>query len=177
MNSYLGLKKYLSQFTDEELDQPIKLTVLEDNNWPEPLLSEPLFVSTDVHKTFVFHIPIHKLAPYDWDNAPVVCQLDGFEYRLGPNADNDMLWADARKWCESVGGELPDRQVLLQCYMNNELKGTFKRDYYWTSSDSEFPELTDSHAWYQLFTNGTQNYNGKNTKYLVRAVKRFPLDK
>ena len=106
---------------------------------------------------------------YDWDNAPVITTIDGIEYRLGPESPNRLTWDEAMDWCKSVGGELPDRQVLLACYINENIRINFKEEYYWSST-----EFSTAYAWYQYFGNGGQGTNFKNNTPYVRAVKRFP---
>ena len=72
---------------------------------------------------------------YDWDNSPIITTIDGFEYRLGPHADKVMTWDDAVKWCQSVGGELPSREVLLMCYLNADIKPKFAANCYAASDE------------------------------------------
>ena len=107
---------------------------------------------------------------FDWDNAPIICQLNGFEYRLGPESPNELNWDDAINWCKSVGGELPSREVLLVCYVNENISINFKEEYYWSST-----EFFTAYAWGQYFSNGSQKYDGKNNTFCVRAVRRFAI--
>ena len=107
---------------------------------------------------------------YDWDDAPVICQLNGFEYRLGPESPEDLNWHDAIDWCKSVGGELPSREVLLMCYVNEAIRNHRAASYYWSSTENG-----DSEAWIHSFNNGSQYGTSKNNNINVRAVKRFPI--
>ena len=91
---------------------------------------------------------------YDWDNAPIITTIDGIEYRLGPESPNRLTWDEAIDWCESVGGELPSREVLLICFINETIRANFKRDYYWSST--EYATNTASTEW-------------------VRAVRKFAI--
>jgi hypothetical protein len=113
---------------------------------------------------------IKKEQEYDWDNSPVICQLDGFEYRLGAQAPDELDWQEAKEWCDSVGGELPNRQVLLACYLNDDIKAEFAAGDYWSST-----EFSATYAWFQYFTNG-YHYNGNKAYSLyVRAVKKYAI--
>ena len=105
---------------------------------------------------------------YDWYNAPVITTIDGIEYRLGPESPNRLTWDDAIRWCESVGGELPSREVLLMCYVNETIEANFKPEYYWSST-----KFSPTTVWSQYFDNGIQLYDNKLTAFYVRAVKRF----
>ena len=108
---------------------------------------------------------------YDWDDAPVICQLNGFEYRLGPESSDELNWHDAIDWCKSVGGELPSREVLLICYVNEAIRNHFAASYYWSST-----EASATAAWYQGFGNGYQyTYANKSGSSYVRAVRRIAI--
>jgi hypothetical protein len=105
---------------------------------------------------------------YDWDNAPIITNIDGIEYRLGPESPNRLTWDKAIAWCESVGGELTSREVLLMCYVNETIRANFKEEYYWSST--KFSTIS---AWYQGFNNGDQSSSNTNTTAYVRAVRRY----
>jgi hypothetical protein len=108
---------------------------------------------------------------YNWDKAPTICELDGYRWVLGPEAEDAMNWDAATEWCKSVGGVLPPRAVLFLAYLNEDIKRSFANDYYWSSSEYD----SDS-AWYQSFYSGYQSYNGnKSDTCLVRAVKAIKI--
>ena len=107
---------------------------------------------------------------YNWDDAPVICQLNGFEYRLGPESPEVLRWHDAIDWCKSVGGELPSREVLLICYVNEAIRNHFAANYYWSST-----EAGATNAWDQYFTFGTQHTSTKSSSNYVRAVRRIAV--
>jgi hypothetical protein len=108
---------------------------------------------------------------FNWNDAQVICELNGFRWYLGPEADEEMNWADAKAWCVSVCGELPPRDILLQCFMNEDIKPLFKTDFHWSST--EFNATT---AWGQYFGSGNQGNSYKNNDYYyVRAVKRVKI--
>jgi hypothetical protein len=44
---------------------------------------------------------------------------------LGPDAPEVMTWESAKKWCQTVGGELPPRNILLETYMNGDIRKEF----------------------------------------------------
>ena len=100
------------------------------------------------------------------DDWTTICELNGQRWLLGPEAPGSMNWNDAQKWCESVGGVLPPREILLHTYLNSAISWGFASDYYWSSS-----EYNSDNAWYQFFGNGNQSYFAKHNTCLVRAVK------
>ena len=110
-----------------------------------------------------------KKGYYDWDNAPTIVEINGFKWLLGPEAPNELNWDDAITWCNSVGGELPPRDILLLSYMKEEIKKEFAETYYWSST-----EFSDTHAWGQHFKGGYQGNNCKTGSYYVRAVRKLP---
>jgi len=111
-----------------------------------------------------------KHVAYDWNKAPVICELNGYRWLLGPKADDELNWQSAKDWCKSVGGELPPRDILLQCYMNEDIKPLFKASWYWSST-----EFGAADAWLQYFGNGDQDTNGKTNYFYVRAVRKCPI--
>ena len=82
-----------------------------------------------------------------WANAPSITTIDGFKWFLGPKAPEQLNWYDAVEWCRYVGGELPPREVLLMCYLNEEIKKEFTETNYWSST-----EFSDTCAWIQYFS-------------------------
>lgn len=109
----------------------------------------------------------------------LICTLDGYQYFLGPEYDGEMAWADAKKWCESLGEgyELPNRLVMLAICMNDATAALLKEySYYWTSSKAEDGT---SGAWVQAWLSsipGLQCYASKTHVYRVRAVRRRHID-
>jgi hypothetical protein len=68
---------------------------------------------------------------------------------------------------------LPSMSELDLLYKNLKLMGlgSFKDDWYWSSSASEYGSIA---AWAQKFSDGSRNdYNHKGNAYLVRAVRAF----
>jgi len=104
---------------------------------------------------------------FNWDDAPVICELNGYRWYLGQEAYEEMNWKDAKVWCELVGGELPPREVLLMCYINEDINPSFKTSWYWSSA-----EVDAATAWIQYFTNGYQGNDGKLNAIYVRAVRK-----
>lgn len=107
---------------------------------------------------------------FDWENAPVICEINGYRWHLGPEADEELTWADAVMWCKSVGGELPPRDILLQAYLNEDINPLFKDGRYWSST-----EFNATYAWLQSFLNGDQGTYGKTNSSYVRAVRKCPI--
>ena len=111
-----------------------------------------------------------QLTSFDWNKAPVICELNGYRWHLGPETDKEMNWQDAKNWCVSVGGELPPRGILLQSYLNEEIKPLFKTEWYWAST-----EVNATHAWVQTFNDGYQGNGTKTANGSVRAVRKCPI--
>ena len=109
---------------------------------------------------------------FNWEEAPVIVNINGVTWLLGQESDKKLNWEEAISWCESVGGELPSREILLHCYMNEAIKKEFASFNYWSST-----EFNAGSAWYQNFFNGFQGYFNKNGSYYVRAVRRLVIDK
>ena len=111
---------------------------------------------------------------FNWGEAPVICELNGVTWLLGQESDVKMTWKEAISWCVSVGGELPSREILLHCYMNEAIKKEFATPYYYWSST----EFNADYAWTQSFNIGFQfnGFNKINSTY-VRAVRRLVIDK
>jgi len=113
---------------------------------------------------------IKEQTKVDWGKAPVICTINGVKWLLGPEAEEEMTWQEAVLWCKSVSGVLPPRDVLLQCYMNEDTKKEFTESYYWSST-----KFADGSTWIQdFFLHGYQigGVNGKtNSVRAVRAIK------
>jgi len=107
---------------------------------------------------------------YDWATAPVICELNGYRWILGPEAPEMVDWDAAIEWCQTVGGELPPRNILSEAYLNNEIRKEFTAANYWSST-----EFTATNAWYQNFRNGAQSGHNKTIAYFVRAVRGLDI--
>jgi hypothetical protein len=107
---------------------------------------------------------------YDWSKSSVICELNGYKWLLGPEADEELDWDAAIEWCQTVGGELPPRTILLECYLNRNTEPLFEKVWYWSST--EFAEVN---AWKQNFSSGSQNNNTKIYGGYVRAVKSLVI--
>jgi len=110
----------------------------------------------------------------------LICTLDGYQYFLGPEYDDELGWDDAKKWCESLGEgyELPNRLVMLAICMNEDT-ATLLTEYesYWTSTDIEDDA---SYAWTQNWLSsvpGGQHRVSKSKARRVRAVRRRGITK
>jgi len=107
---------------------------------------------------------------FNWDDAPVICELNGYRWYLGQEADEEMNWHEAVEWCKSVGGELPPRDILLQCFLNEDIRPLFKPEWYWNST-----EFNAAVACKPYFYDDYQSNTYKNNDVYVRAVKRVKL--
>jgi len=88
---------------------------------------------------------------------------------LADKPDEELTWADAKKWAESVGGELPARPAAAMLFAN--AKDQFEPEWHWTSE-----AYGGSYAWIQNFGSGSQ-YGGRvvGSSYCARAVRMIPL--
>jgi len=102
-----------------------------------------------------------------------ICTLNGIKWVLGEEAPQPMNWNDAKNWCQSIGQELPPREVLLLAYLNPEKRGGFAINLYWSST-----EISSYLAWLQDFGDGSQYSGSKGYAYRVRAVRKLetPVD-
>ena len=106
----------------------------------------------------------------------LICTLDGYQYFLGPEYDDELGWDDAKKWCESLGEgyELPSRLVMLAICVNEDTASALLTEHssYWTSAEVKgYATL----AWLQQWCSGSpglQGYASKSHLYRVRAVWR-----
>lgn len=83
---------------------------------------------------------------------------------------NQMDWDNATIACTSLGKgwRLPNKDELNVLYQNKEITNTYVQMNYWSSSKNYF-----FYAWKQWFYNGEQNYERRNMKYRVRAIRNL----
>lgn len=95
----------------------------------------------------------------------------------GPSSANEMNWADARKYCEKLGGRLPERFELesildLTKYSpaidKDFFADTKTDDYYW--SNTIVAGYSDF-AWFVDFVSGIVCYCNKGDDDYVRPVR------
>lgn len=111
-----------------------------------------------------------KSDEFQWNKAKTICTLNGVRWLVGPEAPEELTWVDANKWCKSVGGELPSREILLHAYLNENTNKEFASDHYWSST-----EYDSFGAWNQNFYNGFQFTNGRLSTLPVRAVRAINI--
>jgi hypothetical protein len=63
---------------------------------------------------------------------------------------------------------LPSKSELNLLYLQKTAVGGFTTGVYWSSMES-----SNSNAWFQLFSSGTQSYTTKNYLANVRAIRSF----
>jgi len=66
---------------------------------------------------------------------------------------------------------LPSKDELNNLYLNRNLVGNFIDVNYWSSS--EWSPWNSTHAWYQSFSDGSQNGDDKNAQKGIRAIRTF----
>lgn len=77
-------------------------------------------------------------------------------------------WQNAVAWAKEAGGELPKRREQSLLFAN--LKDAFEGVWHWSGE-----EHSDSYAWIQSFSNGTQDYRSKSSEFAAVAVRRSVL--
>jgi len=83
---------------------------------------------------------------------------------------DDTDWQSAMEWAKEQGGDLPNRvETALLC---NQLKDRFKPEWYWTN---EQHASSSGYAWCQLFSNGYQSNDHKDSELRARAVRRLDI--
>lgn len=87
---------------------------------------------------------------------------------LADKPSEELNWADAKKWAESVGGELPARPAAAMLFAN--AKAQFEAEWHWTSE-----AYSGSGAWVQGFDYGGQNTSHVDNHNCARAVRMIPL--
>lgn len=87
---------------------------------------------------------------------------------LADKPSEELNWADAKKWAESVGGELPARPAAAMLFAN--AKDQFDSEWHWTSE-----AYSGSHAWIQYFDDGGQVTGHVDGNDCARAVRMIPL--
>ena len=83
-------------------------------------------------------------------------------------------WQKAKDTCKSLrlngfrDWYLPNKENLNKLYLNLAVVGGFSSNNYWSSS-----EFGSGQAWFQIFSNGNQNFSYWYFKFRVRAVRTF----
>lgn len=103
----------------------------------------------------------------------VIISADGSKRELLillPGDSDAASWQEQMDWAASIGGVLPDRveSALLFATMKVEFKSTW----YWLREQHAY--YSDC-AWYQLFTDGYQSYQGKSASGRARAVRKLTI--
>lgn len=87
---------------------------------------------------------------------------------LADKPGEELTWADAKKWAESIGGELPARPAAAMLFAN--AKDQFEAEWHWTSE-----AYGGSVAWIQGFGYGYQGTHLVVNDICARAVRMIPL--
>lgn len=99
------------------------------------------------------------------------CGADGGQNGDNLVADNTVNFATngytARDACKDIGGRLPTKDELNCMYTNKATFGdNFADGYYWSSTEG-----SDTYAWRQSFTTGSQYNLDKTPSRYVRCVR------
>jgi hypothetical protein len=124
-------------------------------------------------KTTIFEVPASKIElNFGERYAGLILDAQGQPSHhlilLPDREEKDLNWVDAKKWAESVGGELPTRKEQSLLFAN--LKGEFEKRWHWSSE----PEGVTS-AWVQYFFDGNQYYFTVSFTSRARAVRRLEI--
>ena len=110
----------------------------------------------------------YRIKPKEAEKGDFICEIDGVKWWLGPESEEEMSWGDAKEWAEQQGCVLPPREVLLMCYIKEDIRKQFKEDWYW--SGDEYERRPAGLSWRTAFTDGAQGYNFKDNTFDVRGV-------
>lgn len=122
----------------------------------------------EVNNPFWFENSVYRIKPKKAEKGDFICEIDGKKWYLGPEADKRMTWDEAKEWAEKQGCMLPPREVLLMCYIKEDIRKQFNQEWYWSSG--ECYNEPARYAWGQLFDDGFQ-YNGiKDGALYARGV-------
>ena len=108
-------------------------------------------------------------------NEPFICVYDGYAYFLGPEAPTELDWQDSIDWCKSLGDgyELPNKEVLTECWKNESIREEFYHEWYWSST---VHKTYKDCAWVQNFGFGFQGNDYQTSSYYyVRAVRKIKI--
>lgn len=110
----------------------------------------------------------YRIKPKEAVKGDFICEIDGVKWWLGPSSEKEMTWSDADEWCVDRGCILPPREVLLMCYLDENIRSQFKDEWHWSGSDHE--DNLSIYAWAQGFSSGRQQLFPKRTTFYVRGV-------
>lgn len=112
----------------------------------------------------------YRIKPKIVEKGDFICEIDGVKWWLAEDVYSEvsMGWDEARELVESKGAMLPSREVLLMCYLNKNIRGQFKEEGYWSSS--EYEDNPTNRAWVQGFSSGNHFNISKGTTFYVRGV-------
>jgi len=85
------------------------------------------------------------------------------------NAPTQMTWDEATAYCSNLGDgwRLPTKDELALMYQHKDELGGCGKGWLWSSSLNG----NGSDAWEQRFSDGNQDYNYKDYRFGVRAVR------
>ena len=95
---------------------------------------------------------------------------DIYHVILLPGDNDAATWQAKMDWAKSIGGDLPTRVEQAMLWANH--RDQFQKDWYWSN---ETHHTESGWAWYQYFTNGTQNNYHKYDELRARAVRRLVI--
>jgi len=112
-------------------------------------------------------------ADLELKKEPLICNHPAISFEVYPTDLGKMKWNEAKKACADLGNgwRLPTRLELLSMYNNQDELGGFANYHYWSSTE----DGSNNYAWFQVFSNGLQGYDGKYNVSYVRAVRALPI--
>ena len=107
-------------------------------------------------------------------DEPFICVHDGYAYFLGPEAPTKLNWLHAMNWCKFIGDgyELPNKEVLTECYKNKTIKEEFKPVGYWSSTADE---KYKAYVWFRDFGVGHLVSSIHTNFFYGRSVRKIKI--
>jgi len=107
-------------------------------------------------------------------NEPFIGVYDGYAYFLGPASPTELDWQDAMSWCKSLGDEyeLPTKEILNACWMNESIREEFLPNWYWSST---FYVMLKDRSCVQSFDDDDQATSHHTFMHCVRAVRKIKI--
>ncbi len=121
-----------------------------------------------------------------WNGSSTITGATGTAIGTGMANTNTIIASQgntgtyAAKICRDYRGGnytdwfLPSKDELNQLYVNKVAVGGFANNVYWSSTEYNYYVNYNFSAWYQIFSNGFQDYfANKSNAFYVRAVRSF----
>lgn len=101
---------------------------------------------------------------------PTICEINGYRWLLVHVSERALPWKEAVDWCTWFGGEMPPIDVLLQAYLNKDIKLRLNPAPYWSSN-----EFNNHIAWTIQLCSGHTDHVKKHHPNDFIVVKKIKL--